>query len=84
MADLKHYQKALEDWNFNIPYTYEGLRLAMLVKISNQLDAMLGLLRCPNVYQAVRAIPKIRRHLEMRFPRTDLKPRKKRSGRGRK
>ena len=66
-ADERHYTNP--QWNGTFPFTYEGLQLAMLAQIRDELKALNRVMQCSNVARGFRALAKIAARDERAFKR---------------
>jgi hypothetical protein len=66
---LKHYRDALNTWNKQLNYTYDGLQLAALMAVLDELKALNRLFGCANVLKGFRALSKIAARDEKAFKR---------------
>jgi len=61
--------RRVKNWDGAVPWTYEGVRLAVLVEIRDELKALNSLMRCRNVAAGFRALARIARLNEQTFRR---------------
>lgn len=62
MDDLMHYDNALGAWNRRVPYTWDGLQLAVLLSIREELRSIRILLNCRNFLAVPAHLAAIRRN----------------------
>lgn len=71
MANV-HWRAALTNWQTSggeLPYTFEGLRLAALMEIRAELQKLNSVMQCRNVAKGFSALAKIARRDEQAFKR---------------
>lgn len=59
----------LKNWNGKVPNTYEGLRVAVLVEIREELRKLNTVMQCSNVSAGFRALAKMAARDERAFKR---------------
>jgi len=59
MSDHKHWRRALEDWNGDIPYRWEHLHLAVQMAILEELKKLNATIQCPNTQRIPRYLARI-------------------------
>lgn len=62
-------QRRVKNWDGPVPWTYDGLRLAVLVEIRDELTALNRVMQCSNVARGFQALAKIARRDERAFKR---------------
>ena len=78
MTTLKHHEEALRAWDGQVAFTYDGLQLAVLWSIRNELKKLNFILGCPNVAAGFRALQRIAKQDEAAFKRRVAKATEKR------
>lgn len=61
--------KRVKGWDGPVPWTYEGLRLAVLVEIRDELKALNRVMQCRNVARGFSALTRIAKRDESAFKR---------------
>lgn len=82
MSNFKTAVQALKDWEgggANVEYTYPGIQVALLWRISQQLYELLNLCRCPNVARGFIAMKQVEGLLRARLKPRPRRKRKKTS-----
>jgi hypothetical protein len=69
MDETKHYRTALATWNGELAYTYDGLQLAALMAIRDELVKLNNIMQCQNVAKGFQALAKIAIRDEKAFKR---------------
>lgn len=62
MTYFKHRRQAIADWNGKVPFTWDGLQIALLAAILDELKSLNGLLNCPNFLRIPRELAAIKRN----------------------
>ena len=61
--------KRVKGWDGEVPWTYDGLRLAVLVEIRDELIRLNNVMQCRNVSKGFQALAKIASRDEEAFKR---------------
>lgn len=54
-----HFKDALSRYSKEVPFTWDGLQLAVLLQIAEELQTLNSIMRCQNVQIGFRALTKI-------------------------
>lgn len=82
MDDLRNYRDALIAWDRRVPYTWDGLKLAVLLDIRDHLRSISTLLHCERFLAVPAHLAAIHRNTERVKKRTARKAKKASSKRG--
>lgn len=81
MSDLKNYYDALRTWDRKIPFTWDGLKLALLYELWAELQSIRRYLSCDRFLSVPEHLAAIRRNTAKVKKRTVRKAKKARSKR---
>lgn len=62
MSDMKHYNRAIQDWDGQVRFTYEGLQIAVLCQMRDELKRLNSLLHCHNALEIPALLRAIKRN----------------------